>query len=76
MVCIGCLDESLDCASDFLLLCSEIFGEMQESSALGGKFQGVDGGGDESCFVADPGDCMPVAVEEGSWGSIKAMYRD
>jgi hypothetical protein len=74
VVDLGCLDTSLDCASDFLELCSEIFGEMQQPSALGGKFQGVDGGGEESCFVADP--CIPISVEEGSWGSIKAMYRD
>jgi len=76
VVDLGCLDTSLDCAADFLTLCSEIFGEMQQASALGGKFQGVDGGGEESCFVADAGDCTPVSVEEGSWGSIKAMYRD
>ena len=74
VVDLGCLDTSLECASDFLELCSEIFGEMQVPSALGGKFQGVDGGGDESCFVADP--CTPISVEEGSWGSIKAMYSD
>lgn len=76
VVDLGSLDHSLDCAADFLLLCSQIFGEMQESVALGGKFQGLDGGGEESCFVADPGECTPVAVEDGSWGSIKAMYRD
>lgn len=76
VVTLGCLNTDLVCAADFLMLCSDIFGEMQESSALGGKFQGVDGGGEESCFVADPGECTPVAVEEGNWGSIKAMYRD
>ena len=76
VVDLGYLDTSLDCAADFLTLCSDIFGEMQQASALGGKFQGVDGGGEESCFVADAGLCIPNAVEEGSWGSIKAMYRD
>ena len=76
VVDLGCLDTSLDCAADFLTLCSEIFGVTQQASALGGKFKGVDSSGEESCFVADPGDCTPIAVEEGSWGSIKAMYRD
>jgi len=75
VVDLGCLDTNLDCAFDFLTLCSEIYGEMQLESCLGGKFQGLGGGGEESCFVAEP--CSPpVSVEESNWGSIKAMYRD
>jgi len=71
---LGCLDTSLQSAADFLDICSLMFGEMQQTSSLGGMFQGVDGGGEGSCFVAEP--CIPISVEEGSWGSIKAMYRD
>ena len=75
VVDLGCLNTDLDCAVDFLSLCSEIFGEMQLESALGGKFQGVGGGGNESCFVAEPCE-PPVSVDESDWSSIKAMYRD
>jgi hypothetical protein len=70
------LDESLDCAVDFLTLCSHISGSEKVLSALGGKFQGADADGDESCFVADAGYCSEISVEQRSWSQIKSIYRD
>jgi hypothetical protein len=76
VVDLSYLDESLNCAEDFLSLCSYLSGYEHLFSALGGKFQGADDGGDESCFVADAGYCSEIAVERHSWGYIKSIYSD
>jgi hypothetical protein len=73
---IECLTTDLDTAADFLTLCSFVPGAQQVSSALAAKFQGADGGGEFSCFVADEGYCGEIGTEEKSWGSIKSMYKD
>ena len=76
VVAIECLGPELDTAADFLTLCTFVPGVTQVSSALAAKFQGVDGGGENSCFVADEGYCSQIGNEEKSWGSIKNMYRE
>ncbi len=76
VIAIECLGFELDTAEDFLTLCSFAPGSSQVSSALAAKFQGVDGGGEYSCFVADVGYCSQISTEEKSWGSIKSMYRE
>ena len=76
VVAIECLGTDLDMAEDFLALCTFVPGVTQVSSALAAKFQGVDGGGENSCFVADEGYCNGIGNEEKSWGSIKNMYRE
>ena len=75
VITLECLGTDLDTAADFLTLCSFAPGVMQVSSALAAKFQGVDGGGENSCFVADEGYCNQIGSEEKSWGFIKSMYR-
>ena len=76
VITIECLGPELDTAADFLTLCTFVAGASQVSSALAAKFQGMDGGGEYSCFVADAGYCSQISNEEKSWGFIKNMYRE
>jgi hypothetical protein len=75
VITIECLGTDLDTAADFLTLCSFAPGTSQVSSALAAKFQGADGGGENSCFVGDEGYCSQIGTDEKSWGTIKNMYR-